>query len=170
MATCPGNGDRLESYRPLILAVALDRLDDPEACQDVVQDVMELALRHVADLRDPDALPAWLRVVTINCCRQRQRRAREESVGLVVKPEQESESTYRVALRRELLRSVRAAVADLPEKNRLALLLHLVHGWSYEAIARALDVPLTTVEGRIHRARQALRRSHEDWLAEALRR
>ncbi|MCC6442706.1 MAG: RNA polymerase sigma factor [Armatimonadetes bacterium] len=62
------------------------------------------------------------------------------------------------ALRRERERIVRKALLDLPEANRLALLLHVWGGYSYEEIAAFAEVPVTTVEGRIFRARAKLRR------------
>jgi DNA-directed RNA polymerase specialized sigma24 family protein len=43
--------------------------------------------------------------------------------------------------------------------NRLALLMHARDGMPYERIAAFLGVPISTIEGRIFRARQNLRRS-----------
>ncbi|OPZ85073.1 MAG: ECF RNA polymerase sigma factor SigH [bacterium ADurb.Bin429] len=63
-----------------------------------------------------------------------------------------------VLLAREQSRRLRAALLSLGPENRLALLLHLWEGCSYADIARLLDIPLTTVEGRIHSAKAQLRR------------
>jgi RNA polymerase sigma-70 factor (ECF subfamily) len=158
---------QLEGYRPLLLAVALDRTGDPELARDIAQEAMELALRHLDRLREPAALPAWLRTIAINCCRQHVRRGRERPAGLAILPEQESEAVHRIAVRREMMRQVRRALRRLPENNRLALMLHVLHGLPYQQIAAALGVPVTTIEGRIHRARRELRREHEKWLVEA---
>ncbi|MBT3267537.1 RNA polymerase sigma factor [Candidatus Poribacteria bacterium] len=51
---------------------------------------------------------------------------------------------------------VRAVLARLPEKSRLALTLHYLSDWSYADIAEFLDVPVTTVVGRLHRARRLM--------------
>jgi len=156
----------LERYRPAVLAVALDRTGDPEAARDIAQDTLEAALRHLGELRDPAALPAWLRSIAINCCRQYARRRREKPVGLLP-AELETESTHRAAVRREMLRQVLRALRSLPENTRLALVMHVLHGLPYAEIAAFLSVPVTTVEGRIHRARRALRREMARWLIEA---
>lgn len=159
--------EQLDRYRPLLLAVALDRTGDPEVARDVAQEAFELALRHLDQLRNPEALPGWLRTIAINCCRQHMRRGRERPVGLVVRPEEECEDVHRFAVRREMMRQVRRALQSLPENNRLALIMHVLHGLSYQDIATSLGVPVTTVEGRIHRARRELRHEYEKWLVDA---
>jgi RNA polymerase sigma-70 factor (ECF subfamily) len=58
------------------------------------------------------------------------------------------------------------ALLAIPTENRLALVMHLWGGQSYEEIAHLLDVPVTTIEGRIHRARVQLRRLLRDDAAE----
>jgi RNA polymerase sigma-70 factor (ECF subfamily) len=74
-------------------------------------------------------------------------------------------------MRREAAREVWAAVARLPENNRLALLMYYIRGDSYREIAEFLGVPETTVVGRLHRARGQLRslleeRRIEEYLAD----
>jgi RNA polymerase sigma-70 factor (ECF subfamily) len=52
---------------------------------------------------------------------------------------------------------VERAVEQLPEAFRTAVLLRDVEDFSYEEIARILDVPIGTVMSRIHRGRRLLR-------------
>jgi RNA polymerase sigma factor (sigma-70 family) len=54
------------------------------------------------------------------------------------------------------------ALAKLPASQRDALLMHVWAGLSYEQIATATGVPLGTVQSRISRARQRLRRQLAD--------
>ena len=51
---------------------------------------------------------------------------------------------------------VREAILSLPEKYREVLLLRYQEEMSYERMAEVLEVPLTTVETRIHRAKKML--------------
>jgi hypothetical protein len=60
-------------------------------------------------------------------------------------------------LAREQQRSLRQALVALPVANRVALLMHVWGDYSYQEIAAFTGVPVTTVEGRIHRARRQLR-------------
>jgi len=52
---------------------------------------------------------------------------------------------------------VQAALLELPEDLRVAILLYDIEGQSYQEVARALGIPEGTVKSRIHRARGALR-------------
>jgi RNA polymerase sigma-70 factor (ECF subfamily) len=53
-------------------------------------------------------------------------------------------------------RSVEAAMAGLPEEQRLAVALVLVEGLSYREAAEVLEVPMGTLTSRLVRGRQAL--------------
>lgn len=53
------------------------------------------------------------------------------------------------------------AVQALPEKLRLPLVLYFSEGMTYAEIAQALSLPPATVRGRIHRAKEALRKELE---------
>lgn len=50
------------------------------------------------------------------------------------------------------------ALQALPEKLRLPLVLCYSEGMSYEEVAQTLRIPVTTVRGRIRRAKGALRK------------
>jgi RNA polymerase sigma-70 factor (ECF subfamily) len=58
--------------------------------------------------------------------------------------------------------SVQAAVAKLPEEQRLAVALVLVEGLSYKEAAEVLEVPIGTLTSRLARAREALQGSLGD--------
>lgn len=58
---------------------------------------------------------------------------------------------------RQQASQVREALQSLPEMYRAILMLRYQTELSYEKIAEILDVPVTTVETRIHRAKKMLR-------------
>lgn len=64
-------------------------------------------------------------------------------------PEQEVESKLTLSLAMD-------AIQSLPEIDRTAFLLRVQHELPYEEIARALQIPLTSVKVKIHRARLKL--------------
>ena len=56
---------------------------------------------------------------------------------------------------------VRAAVAELPDRQREAIALYAFEQMTYREIAEVLDMPINTVKTLIHRARAALARALE---------
>ena len=60
--------------------------------------------------------------------------------------------------REQLQGEVGRAIATVPEKYRLALVLRDIEGLAYEEIAEVLGVPGGTVRSRINRARSMLKR------------
>ena len=58
----------------------------------------------------------------------------------------------------EIRRTVNAAIEQLPEDLKTAIVLRELDGLSYEEIAAAMDCPVGTVRSRIFRAREAIDR------------
>ena len=59
-------------------------------------------------------------------------------------------------LKSELEITIQAAIDDLPEDLRTAIVLRELEGFSYEEIATAMECPIGTVRSRIFRARDAI--------------
>lgn len=156
--------DRLAGhYRASLLAHAFLRTGDMEAAEDLVQEVLTRAWQKLADLHEPAAFVPWLRVITANACRSWYRRARPWTASLDDEAGSQPLTDRRpqpldALLAREKQRALRQALVALPYANRVALLMHVWGEYSYQEIADFTDVPVTTVEGRIHRAKRQLRR------------
>jgi len=62
---------------------------------------------------------------------------------------------------------VKAAIDDLPDAYREAVLLADVEGFSYNEIAEIADVPIGTVMSRLHRGRKALQKALYEYAAQS---
>ncbi len=152
-------GRLAERYRGVVLGIIRQWAVRDEA-EDVLQDVMALAWAKLPTLAEVRAFPAWLKTLTINLCRRQCRRRErrqweslnEETHGVLLSP-----ADPLVFLRREQSGRLREALLALSAENRRALILACWAHYSYAEIAARLQIPLTTVEGRIHRARRQLR-------------
>jgi RNA polymerase sigma-70 factor, ECF subfamily len=153
---------------PRIYRLALRVLGDPDEADDVVQETYIRAWSSIDELRDPAAVMGWLSRVARNAARDRlrwwKRRPREsfDEVGaplarLVALADSAPLPDEQLAAA-ETGAAVAAAVAALPDKHRVVLLLREADGMSYDEIAEALGVAVGTVESRLHRARAALAR------------
>ena len=128
--------------------------------EDLLQDVAETLVAKCHHIRDAASLRGWLRVVAINAARMA---ARSKGVERRAVREHalEHELTRTAAQRkdddREHARETLELIARLPPLYTEPLLLQSAQGLSQRQIAELLDVPETTVETRLARARRMLR-------------
>ena len=104
----------------------------------------------------------WLYGIATNLVARYRRSAarRDHAVARLASHQSADEPTERVTdsmAAAQLLPEVRAAIADLPEGERDAIVLFAWEHLGYDDIAAALDVPVGTVRSRISRARGRLR-------------
>jgi RNA polymerase sigma factor (sigma-70 family) len=156
--------DRLaERYRAALRAMAFLRTSDREAAQDLAQEALARAWAALPTLREPGAFLAWLKRIAARACLDWHRPPRPELLslddeGLSRLPAEAALQPLAILLARERQRALRQALASLPDANRVALLMHVWEGASYEEIAAFTGVAVSTVEGRLYRARKQLRR------------
>lgn len=130
---------------------------DPAAAEDIVQDAYLRALKSYASCRGNEK--AWLFAIVRNCCIDWRNANRLRDTFPVAEAIEEAaaDDTPETELQREdEARSVRAAVAGLPEPFREAILLREFDELSYREIAAITQVPIGTVMSRLARARVQL--------------
>lgn len=156
--------DRLaRAYRGMTLAVAFARVHDREEAEDLAQDILLRAWSKLPTLKDPALFPAWLKTIALRTALNRATRRPPPPVSL-----DEVAETRAVAARegdplarcltQEHQRQVYAALRGMPADNRLTIVLHVCEGLTCPELAELFGVPLTTIEGRVHRAKAQLRR------------
>ena len=161
-----------------LYSAALRMTRNPADAEDLVQETYLKAYRGFGGFTEGTNLKAWLyRILTntyINSYRAKQRRPDETELDEV-----EDLYLYRRLGGLEAARAgrsaedelldlfteaeVKAAVEDLPEQFRMAVLLADVEGFSYKEIAEILDIPIGTVMSRLHRGRKALEKALYDF-------
>ena len=148
-----------DRYRPGLLAAGFDLAGRFDVAEDLAQDALCRAWEKVGELRDAAAFGAWLRTVVVNSYRMWLRRPWQSDVSIDQAGHLRADEDHFAQVRRkELQRELRVGLRAVPRQNRLALLMRYFGGSSYEEIASFLEVPVTTVAGRIYRAKLQLRR------------
>jgi RNA polymerase sigma-70 factor (ECF subfamily) len=165
-------------YQSMAYGLALRMLGDPEAAADVTQDAFFAAFRNVESCRGASFRSWLLRIVSNGCNDYWRARRRRPSTSLealregagdepgegasdAALGEAGADATWdpdQIALRRETISAIEAALLRLPPEQRLAVVLSDVQGLDYDEVARVMGVPLGTVKSRIARARDRLRR------------
>jgi RNA polymerase sigma-70 factor (ECF subfamily) len=148
-----GRIDELEAiYRRRYAAfvrVALGITGEEQSARDAVHDGFVLAVRNRGRVRDERALEPWVWRIVVNEARKRRRR----DARFVTEEEREGAS-YGPA---ELEVDVRALIAALPERQRLALFLRYYADLDYTAIAAALGIKAGTVAATLSSAHTSLK-------------
>ena len=151
-------------FRGMTLTYAYQVLGDEQLAQDATQDAFLTAYQRLAQLREPAAFPGWLRRIVHTHCHRLTRAKRPEYVPLETVDSAvpvEGDLAQLVAdedAAQAMVDCVMAAVADLPEHERVVVRLFYFEGYSIRDVAAALDVPITTIKKRLQYARNRLRK------------
>lgn len=157
----------VRKYEHKLANVISRYIHDPSEVLDVSQDAFIKAYRALPNFRGESAFYTWLYRIAINTAKNHLvaagRRPPRDDVDAQEAEQFESGSGLkeyatpeRMALGNELAATIQAAIDDLPEELRVAIVLRELEGLSYEEIAAAMDCPIGTVRSRIFRARDAI--------------
>lgn len=131
--------------------IAWTLLRSDEDCRDAMQEAALKAWAKRYTLREEKYFATWLTRILINEC-YAMRRKQKRFVPL-------EDIEYVSAPAHDPMLSL--ALQSLPEELRLPLVMHSLEGMSYEEIGKVLRLPHSTITGRIHRAKQQLRKELE---------
>lgn len=164
-------------YSPEIYGLLYRIMKDPEEARDITQETFLRAFRAISKFRGDASVKTWLYRIAINQSRNRyrwwQRRKKDKTVSLDESPAGIERPLSEViagdaltpeedALRREQGAMLEAAIGELPEHFREAVVLCDVQGFAYEEIAEILEINIGTVKSRISRGRRELRSKLKD--------
>lgn len=145
-------GELFHRHRDRMWALALRTTRDPELASDAVQDAFLNAFRRAGSFRGDSQVTTWLHRITVNACLDRLRRIRPTADIADHDPVEPTDRHNSVDVRLD----VRAALARLPEGQRLALTLVDMHGLSVAEAADVLGVAEGTIKSRCSRGREAM--------------
>ncbi len=150
-------------HRDRLWAVALRTLHDPDEAADALQDALVSAFRRAGSYRGDAAVTTWLHRIVVNACLDRARRQAVRRTDPLTDdhghervpstPPDSVESVAEDSARRD---AVLAALRALPVKQRAALVLVDMEGYSVSEAAHLLDCPTGTVKSRCSRGRASL--------------
>lgn len=143
-----------QSYAPQVHRFALFLCGEPALADDITSETFVRAWTARGKIREA-TVKAYLFTIARNLYRDHLRREKrnteledsipDSSPGLADRTEQKAE-----------LSAVMAALSQLPEADRAAVLMRAQEEMPYEEIAQVLNLPVTTVKVKVHRARLKL--------------
>jgi RNA polymerase sigma-70 factor (ECF subfamily) len=138
------------------LPVARRILRDIDLAEDATQQALVAIWRNLPQLRDLARFDAWSYRILVRACYAEGRRTRAWSPNLRVLPTDEPAdhaTMDAVIVRDQLERAIRRLSVD----HRTVLVLHHYADMPLERVAQVLEIPLGTVNSRLHHAMRAMR-------------
>jgi len=157
-------GELVLRHEQAMLAIARAYFASEADAEDAVQEAFVAAFSRLEQLADDGRFAGWVARITARKCIDILR-SRTDKVSL-------ADFASTVQLRSRLGRTqltpaslasrdeeadrLKAAIGSLPEAQRVVLMLRYAQDLTYDQIAVYLDVPPSTVRGRLHTAKRAL--------------
>ncbi len=150
---------------------------DEDDANDLVQDTYLKAFRFISSFEQGTNAKAWLfRILKNSFINDYRKRSKEPSkvdyqeVETTYNSEDAAEYEHTTDLRAETVQDmigdeVANALNALPVDFRTVIILCDIEGFTYEEMAKILDIPIGTVRSRLHRARNLLKDSLKKYAA-----
>ena len=170
-------GEVVRRWERRIYALAYGILGREDEARDAAQETFVAAFRNLPNFRGEAKVSSWLHRIAVNQCVTRQRRARVRAETSLELEQENGRAQFASAHGSpagatevgERAEAVRRAVAALPQELREVVVLKEFEGLTFQEIADALGIPLSTVKSRLYTALKQLRMRLEKFGAEAAR-
>jgi RNA polymerase sigma-70 factor (ECF subfamily) len=155
----------VQRYQDRLVHSLEHALGSREDALDIAQQAFVLSWKKLSGFRRESGFYSWLYRIARNVAISRVRRQHispgslehlQEVRGYEPTDPNSSAAPEHSLEQSEQVRTVQAALAQVSEEFRQPLVLKEIDGFSYEEIARILDIPMGTVRSRIFRGRQEL--------------
>ncbi len=151
-------------YQKQLFALAYRLCGDYDEARDMAQESFLRIYQELPRYDTSRRFFPWMYRVAHNCCINLLHKRRADVTPLENLPELaddefklESNPVFN-AEQQELSGAIKEALQLLPETYRLPLVMKYLEGFSYQEISEQLDLPVSTIETRLFRARKALKK------------
>ena len=161
----------IRPYEKLVYVTILTMVRNEAEAEDGAQETMINAFRHLKTFRGDAKFSTWLVTIAMNEARKRLRKVKVASEEPLEELTEEKEGDFTPAVltdwreiplealeRKELRKRLREAVEMLPGKYRVVFVLRDIEGLNQEETGAVLQINVTLVKVRLHRARMMLQK------------
>ena len=161
----------LNLYSNKVYRLAMSLVKHKEDAEDVTQEVFLTVYSRINDLKEDKALSSWIYRITVNASLMKIRESgRSEKISFeenLPRIDQAGSHIHHVrdwsknpeteAASKEIMNFIKENLDGLPDSYRVVFVLRDVEGLSNNEVAEVLDISLTAVKSRLHRARLFMR-------------
>jgi RNA polymerase sigma factor (sigma-70 family) len=148
-----------EKYLDYMLSIAMGFLNDASAAEDIVHDVFVSLAQTANQFRLRGNLKHYLATCVANRARDRLRAGKRHGKRLAAEagPEPQTEPPEETLICAEQAQRVYAALAQLPDDQREAIVLRIKAGMKFRQIAKMQNASFVAVQARYRRGIEKLR-------------
>ena len=150
-------GDVIRGHQQRVWAVAFRFTRRPEDADDITQEAFIRLWKAAAKWEPAARLSTWLYRVTANLCLDYRKKRNPMAMSLSEDIAASCGTGGEAMEAQEAAGRVQRAIAALPERQRMAVILHRFEGLSYEEIAKVTQWSEAAIESLLSRAYAALR-------------
>ena len=167
----------VDKYKQPVMNVAYRMLHDATEAEDLAQAVFVQVFKSAARYQVASKFSTWLFTIARNLClNEIRRRSRHQAESMdAPHPDQEDQPLHQFEDKRtaspperllhgELEHKIEQVLAELPENQRLAIVLCRQDELSYEEIAQVLGCSVSATKSLIHRGRETLKQRLKPYL------
>ncbi|HKR67047.1 MAG TPA: sigma-70 family RNA polymerase sigma factor [Thermoanaerobaculia bacterium] len=158
--------DIVDRYKHSLINYLTHLVRSRDRAEEIAQDAFVRLYRNASKYRERERLGPYLFRIATNLVVTEARREKRWHLllpRLHASTRQSVPSADASLLSDEIQREVAAALEKVPLKYRAPLVLFEIEEWSYDDIARTLELPAGTVKSRISRARDLMRKHLAPW-------
>jgi RNA polymerase sigma-70 factor (ECF subfamily) len=168
----------IRKYEPKIYGLLLRMTQNEADASDLFQETFISAWKNIGNFKEKSNFSTWIYRIAVNAVLMKWRKKKVSTISMD-EPLKGSETVTRKDLiedwsknplttleNKELSERINSAISLLSEKYRLPFILSDLNGLPNEEIGKVLNLSLSNVKSRIHRARLFLRDHLSDYFKE----
>jgi RNA polymerase sigma factor (sigma-70 family) len=149
----------INKYKNQLYSTILRMTKNPQDTQDLVQEAFIKVYHQLGKYDGKGSFSSWIYRVAINHCMDEFRKKRYKMMQVEINEEKVVNPNHPevIFLKNEKNRQLERLIATLPEDERIIILLRYVNELSYIEISELVELPLSNVRNKLHRAKKKMR-------------
>lgn len=159
-------------YRNKLYGLLYYMVHNQDDAMDLLQDTLIKAYKSIHNLRCPNAFYSWLSRIGVNLTLnflKKNEKNKEYREKLALEYNAQTESPLQSLEKKELQLKLTKLISQLPAKQKAALVLCDIEGYSYKEISEILECNVGTVMSRIYYARDYIRKQITSYNCDAIK-